>query len=213
MLVAPLVAPRRPTERRVARPGKQRATQARVACGRRHRQPRVVACAAPDPSPPPPLRCRDFVFRAPPCPASEGGAGVVTTVWDNETHASTVTVADPTDCHGRAPGSYTRDGPYTLGAISTDWTAIDPTMGSNAMITGTYDPAAATPTAAGAATAEISTCERVMALVPMQLGRFARTHSGLPVGRSVLELGTCRFSYTIRWSIPLPPEVRAARVR
>lgn len=134
------------------------------------------------------------------CPT--GGWGTATSVYDNGTHATTVNVQDPKKCI-RSPGTpYTDDSPYLFGAISTNWFENDPATGSNAMVTGTYEPGATT--ISGETTHTFTSCERVTYLDPTQLGQFALGYSGFPIGLSFIEQGQCSLTYTIRWSFPLP---------
>ncbi len=134
------------------------------------------------------------------CP--EGGWGTATARYDNASHATTVTVQDPEKCI-RSPGSSTTDdSPYLFGAISTNWFENDPTTGSNAMVSGTYERGATT--ISGETTHTFTSCERVTYLDPTQLGQFALGYSGFPMALSFIRQGQCSLTYTIRWSFPLP---------
>jgi len=136
------------------------------------------------------------------CP--EGGRGVQTEAYDNGTRATTVAVDDPKRCIRHHASPSTDDAPYTFGAIATNWFENDPTTGSNAMVTGTYEPGATQLT--GNATYTTADCERVRYLDPTQLGQFALSYSGFPIRLSFVDQGSCTLSYTIRWTIPLPAD-------
>jgi hypothetical protein len=132
-----------------------------------------------------------------------GAWGATTEAYDNGTHARTVQVDDPKGCVRDRPEAGADDAPYTFGVIATNWFDNDPVTGSNAMVTGTYEPGAATLT--GSATYTSTDCLRVEALDPTRLGSFARTFSALPMGLSYAGQGSCQLTYTIRWIIPMPP--------
>ena len=70
------------------------------------------------------------------------------------------------------------------------------------MVTGTYEPG--TTVVSGETTRTFTSCERVTYLDPTQLGQFALSYSGFPIGLSLIEQGQCSPTYTIRWSFPLP---------
>jgi hypothetical protein len=141
------------------------------------------------------------------CPASVGGAGVVTNTYTNSTRTTNVQIDDPAKCHGHYTNSYTAPSPYTYGVITTDWTKTDSVSGSNAMVTGRYDPTATTRVVTGQKAGSFNTCERVLLFDPTQLGAYTRTLSGFPVGWPVHQLGVCQMAYAIRWSIPLPADL------
>lgn len=145
------------------------------------------------------------------CPETGGGAGIVTSTYTNSTHSTAVVVDDPRNCY-RNPERPTNSGdPWTFGFIATDWSAIDPLTESNAMVTGRVDPASTSRVLTGERAGSFNTCERVILFDPVQLGRFARSNAHFPVAIPLHDRGVCQMSYAIRWSIPLPAEIAAAR--
>ena len=139
------------------------------------------------------------------CLANSEGLEVST--YDNLTHAVTVTIDDAKRCLTNPGHSYELGRPYSVGLIASDWSHYDPVTSSNAMVTGRWDPATAA-AIAGTRADRHTDCEKVVWMDPTQLGAYARSHSGFWV--SWEEHGTCQLGTTLRWSIPVPPEARAA---
>jgi hypothetical protein len=140
------------------------------------------------------------------------GLGVATTLLDNLTRQVTVRVDDPHRCLGDPPEPYRLDLPYTFGMIASDWTAYDAVTGSNAMVTGRWDPRA-TGDITGTRSGTVAECAKVAAMDPTHLGAWALVHAGFPVELSFERQGSCRLTTALRWTIPVPPEARAAATR
>jgi hypothetical protein len=141
-----------------------------------------------------------------------GKLGAVVTVLDNTALQVTATVDDPHGCLGGPQESYRLERPYTFGMIASDWTAYDVQTGSNAMVTGSWDPQAAGDIA-GTRSSSVGECDKVTRMDPTHLGTWALFHAGFPTELSFKRQGSCQLTTTTRWTIPVPPEVRAAAVR